>query len=160
MGQHSDSGGAAPPRRPAVVTWACVLAWVGTAVTVIAMIASGIVLAIEPDRMLDEVHRDNPDLAAQGISDDLLITATYLMIAGIIVWCVAAAVLAVLAARGLDWARIVLIVSACLSGAVCLVAVVVGAVVLVLPLFVSAMCAVLLLRPEARSWFAQRRGSR
>ena len=143
-------------RRPAVVTWACMLTWIGTGVTVLAMIGSAVLLAIEPDRMLDEVHRENPDLAGQGISDDLLLTVTYLMIVGIIVWCVAAAVLAVLVFRGLEWARIVLIVSACVAGAICLLGVVVGAVVLAAPLIVSVLSVALLLRAEARPWFARR----
>ena len=77
---------AAPGRRragrPAAVLWACVLTWVCTAFVTLGLVASAVALAVSPDLMLDQVHKDNPDLAAQGISDDLLLVATYVMIAG------------------------------------------------------------------------------
>src|SRR6478609_505305 len=62
--------------------------------------------------MLDEAHRQNPDLAAQGVTDQMLIVATYVLIGGIGLWCVGAAVLAFLVLRRMAWARIVLLVSA------------------------------------------------
>lgn len=150
----SPAGGPAP--RPRIVVLACVLTWICTAATVVALIASAVVLAISPDEMLDQVHRDSPELAQQGISDDLLIAATYLLIAGVVIWCLSAAVLAVLVLRRIDWARIVLIVSAVTAAALCLLGTVMGAVLLVLPLLASVLCAALLVRPEARQWFARR----
>lgn len=148
------AGGPAP--RPRIVVLACVLTWICTAATIVALIASAVVLAISPDEMLDQVHRDSPELAQQGISDDLLIAATYLLIAGVVIWCLSAAVLAVLVLRRVDWARIVLIVSAVTAAALCLLGTVMGAVLLVLPLLASVLCAALLVRPEARQWFARR----
>ncbi|QWF21853.1 hypothetical protein KM427_23545 [Nocardioides sp. LMS-CY] len=145
-----------PAPRPRIVVLACVLTWVCTAATVVALIASAVVLAISPDEMLDQVHRDSPELAQQGISDDLLIAATYLLIAGVVIWCLSAAVLAVLVLRRVDWARIVLIVSAVTAAALCLLGTVMGAILLVLPLLASVLCAALLVRPEARQWFARR----
>jgi hypothetical protein len=147
----------APAKRPAIVVWACVLTWICTAATVAALIVSAVVLAHSPDRMLEELHRDNPELVEQGISDDLLMTATYLMIAGIVVWCVSAAVLAVLVLRRVDWARIVLVISAATAAVLCLLGTLMGAVLLVLPLLAGAVTIALLVRPETRSWFTQRR---
>lgn len=146
----------APGARPSGVVVACVLTWICTGLTVAALIASAVVLAVSPDEMLDQVHRDSPELAQQGISDDLLIAATYLMIAGVVLWCLAAAVMAVLVLRRVDWARIVLLVSTIAAAALCLLGSVMGAILLVLPLAASALCTGLLLRPETREWFARR----
>jgi len=142
--------------RPSAVGWACVLTWICTGLVTIGLLASAVALAVTPDLMLDQVHRDNPDLAAQGISDDLLIVVTYLMIAALIAWCVSAAVLAILVFRGIDWARIVLVVSAATCGVFCLVGTAVGAFVLVVPLIASAASVALLLRADARPWFDRR----
>ncbi|MFC7493112.1 MULTISPECIES: hypothetical protein [unclassified Nocardioides] len=147
----------APTGRPAAVLWACVLTWICTAATVVGLVASAVVLAVSPDPLLDQMHRDNPELAEQGISDDLLLTATYLMMAVIVLWCVAAAVLAALVLRRADWARIVLIISAATAGALSLLGSLLGAVLLALPLLASALCIGFLVRPETRAWFADRR---
>lgn len=142
----------ASPRPPAVL-WACVLTWICTAFVTLGLLASAVALAVSPDLMLDQVHMDNPDLAAQGISDDLLIVATYVMIVALVAWCVSAAGLAVLVLRGIDWARIVLIVSAATCAVFCLVGSAVGAFVLVLPLFASVFVIGMLVRSDARPWF-------
>lgn len=147
---------AGAPARPAAVLWACVLTWVCTAFVTLGLVASAVALAVSPDLMLDQVHKDNPDLAAQGISDDLLLVATYVMIAGLVLWCVSAAGLAVLVLRRVDWARIVLIVSAATCAVFCLVGSAVGAFVLIFPLLASAFVIVMLMRADTRPWFARR----
>lgn len=144
--------------RPPAVLWACVLTWICTAFVTVGLVASAVALAVSPDLMLDQVHKDNPDLAAQGISDDLLLVATYVMITGLVLWCVSAAGLAVLVLRGVDWARIVLIVSAATCAVLCLIGAAVGAFVLLLPLLASAVVISMLVRADARPWFV-RRGS-
>jgi hypothetical protein len=149
----------APPSiRPPAVLWACVLTWICTALVTVGLLASAVALAVSPDLMLDQVHKDNPDLAAQGVSDDLLVVATYVMIAALVLWCVSAAGLAVLVLRRVDWARIVLIVSAATCAVFCLVGSAVGAFLLVLPLLASVFVIAMLVRPDSRPWFA-RRGS-
>jgi hypothetical protein len=145
-------------RRPPTVLWACVLTWVCTSIVVAALLVSAAVLAVQPDPLLDEAHRQNPDLADQGVTDGMLIAMTYVMIAGVVAWCVSAAVLAVLVFRRVDWARIVLVISAATAGALCLIGSLVGAIVLALPLLASALCVGLLLRSDTRPWF-QRRGT-
>jgi hypothetical protein len=156
--QAATSPETRPSGRPRAVLWACVLTWVCTAFVTLGLVASAVALAVSPDLMLDQVHQDNPDLAAQGISDDLLIGATYAMIAGLVLWCVSAAVLAVLVLRRVDWARIVLIVSAATCAVLCLVGSAIGAFLLVVPLVASAFVIVMLMRADTRPWFA-RRGS-
>ncbi|WP_345529564.1 hypothetical protein [Nocardioides endophyticus] len=147
---------AGAPARPPAVLWACVLTWVCTAFVTVGLVASAVALAVSPDLMLDEVHKDNPDLAAQGVSDDLLLVATYVMIAGLVLWCVSAAGLAVLVLRRVDWARIVLVVSAATCAVFCLVGSAVGAFVLVAPLLASVFVVVMLVRADTRPWFERR----
>jgi hypothetical protein len=144
------------PARPPGVLWACVLTWVCTAFVTVGLVASAVALAVSPDLMLDQVHKDNPDLAAQGVSDDLLLVATYVMIAGLVLWCVSAAGLAVLVLRRVDWARIVLVVSAATCAVFCLVGTAVGAFVLVAPLLASAFVVAMLVRADAKVWFTRR----
>ena len=142
--------------RPRAVLWACVVTWVCSALVTLGLVASAVALAVSPDLMLDQVHKDNPDLAAQGISDDLLIGATFVMIAGLVLWAASAAGLAVLVLRRVDWARIVLIVSAATCAVFCLVGSAVGAFLLVVPLAASAYVIAMLLRSDTRPWFARR----
>ena len=136
--------------------WSCVLTWICTGLVIVGLAASAVAMAVSPDLMLDEVHRENPDLASQGVSDDVLMVATYLMIAGLIVWCLAAAGLAVLVLRRVDWARILLVISASVCTAVCLLGAAFGAVVLLVPLLASVVVIAMLVRPDTRPWFARR----
>ncbi|WP_155992988.1 hypothetical protein [Nocardioides sp. URHA0020] len=144
---------AAAPARPPVVLAAAIVTWICSGLVTLGLVASGLVLALSPDLMLDEVHRDNPDLASQGVSDTMLIAATYVMIAGLVLWCIAAAVVAVLVFRRVSWARIVLLVSASVAGVVCLLGLALGAFVLVLPLVAAVFVVVMLVRPDVRPWF-------
>jgi hypothetical protein len=156
----------APPRpaapapaadaRPASVLWACVLTWASSGLVVLLLVASSVALAVRPGLMLDEVHRENPDLASQGVSDAAVVALAFVMIAGLVVWCVAVSVLALLVLRGVDWARIVLVVSAAVCSVGCLIGAVIGAFLLVVPLLASAVCIGLLVRPETRPWFERR----
>ena len=63
------------------------------------MVASAIAIALDPDVIFDEVHKQNPDLAARGVTDTMLEVATYVMAGGIVLWCVGAAAMAVLVYR-------------------------------------------------------------
>ena len=139
--------------RPMGVVWACVLTWVLSGLTALAMIASVVVIAASPDLVFDEVQRQNPDLAQQGVSEDMLLVATYVMGAFVVGWCVSAVLVAVLTFRRVAWARIVLIVSASVCAAVCVVGSAFGAFLLVFPLAASVATIALLARPEVRSWF-------
>lgn len=139
--------------RPGPVTIACVLTWVASGFSALGMLLSAAFLAVEPDTLLAEVHRQNPDLAQQGVSDNLLLGVTYAMIGVIVLWCLSAVVLAVLVFRGVEWARIVLVVSAATAAALSLVGAAIGAFVLVLTLVASGVAIAMLLRPDTRAWF-------
>ncbi|WP_460830022.1 hypothetical protein [Nocardioides hungaricus] len=144
---------AVPARRPPAVTWACILTWAGSGVTALGVVASGVVLGLQPDVLLEEVRRQNPDLESQGVSDGLLIGVTFAMLGGFVVWALAAATVALFVLRGQEWARVTLLVSAATAAAIFLLGTVVGAFVLALALATSVMTVVLLVRPEVRAWF-------
>ena len=70
------------------------------------------VLAADPGPVLDELHRQQPDLAARGISDDLIVNATYVMAGVVAIWSLVAMVLAGFAVSRAPWAWIALLVCA------------------------------------------------
>jgi len=140
-------------RRPLAVMWACVLTWVLSGTTALMMGLSALVIALEPELVLDELRRQNPDLTAEGVTDHLVQVATYVTAGVTVVWAVAAIVLAVFVLRRVGWARVALLASAAAAGAVCLVGSL-GSVLMVLPAFGCAVTFSLLLRPEVRAWFA------
>ena len=145
-------------RRPAAVTWACVLTWVFSLSALGLFAATLVVLAAEPQQLVDEMHRQNPDLADQ-LSDSATRAVLYSVSGGFVLWSLAAAGLAVLVWRRVAWAAVLLMVSAGLAGAVCLV-MVVGSFVMVVPLAACAAALALLLRSESRAWFSAGRSGR
>ena len=147
------NGAAQSARRPASVTWACVLAWLSTA-AVFGVLAVGLgwVLAA-PDAFVEELHRQNPDLAGEGLTDADLRITTYVACGLIMAWSAAAAALALLAWRRVPWAATALAVSAALASLLCLLSVVGALVVMLVPLAACAATFALLLRPESLAWF-------
>lgn len=143
--------------RPTAVMRASVLTWIFSGLTAVGLLITAAVIAVSPDTVLDDVHRRSPELEEQGISDDLLLAVTFVMIAAFVLWCVGAAVLAALVLRGVDWARIVLVVSAAIAAAVSLVALLAGAFLLVLLLTASVATILLLVRPDTAAWFHRSR---
>ena len=142
-----------PQSRPAGVAVACVLTWIASGLTALGMVLTGVLLAVSPDVLLDEVHRQNPELESEGVTDGLLVGVTFAMIAALVLWCVAAAVLAILVFHRVEWARIVLVVSAAAAAVLSLIGTAVGAFLLALTLVASVVTLALLLRPEVRAWF-------
>jgi hypothetical protein len=142
-----------PLSRPPTVAVACALTWITSGLTVVGMVLTGVLVALRPDTLLDEVHRQNPELAAEGVTNRMLVAMTIVMIAGIVLWCLVAAVLAILVFRRTEWARIVLVISAAAAAALSLVGTAVGAFLLVFTLIASVVTLALLLRPETRGWF-------
>ena len=141
-------------RRPLAVMWACVLTWVLSGTAALMMGLSALAIALEPDLVLEELRRQNPDLTSQGVTERVVQVATYATAGVTVVWAVAAIVLAVFVLRRAGWARVALLASAASAGAVCLVGSL-GSVLMVLPAFGCAVTFSLLLRPEVRAWFAR-----
>ena len=153
---HAAVAPAAVARRPRSVVWACVLTWVFASVAALGLVASGVAIALDPAVLLDQLHRQNPELVAAGVNDDLALATSYLMLAGLVFWCLATVVLAVLTYRRVGWARIVHLVSASAAGALSLLGLAAGGSLLLLSLVASAVTVALLLRPDARAWFERR----
>jgi hypothetical protein len=153
--QPGDSG--PPAGRPASVTFACVLAWLSTAAVFgLLAVSLGWVLAA-PDAFLAELHRQNPDLASQGLTDTDLRVTTYVACGLIMGWSAAAAALAVLAWRRVRWAARGLAASAGVASLLCLLSVVGQLVAMLVPLAACVATLALLLRPESLAWFRARR---
>jgi hypothetical protein len=71
----------------------------------------------------------------------------------IVLWCLAAIVVAVLVWRRVAWARILLLISASTCVGLSLLGTALGAFLLVLPLVAGVATLALLVRPDARPWF-------
>jgi hypothetical protein len=143
-----------PPRPPAVV-WACVLTWACCGLIVIGLGATVLVLLAAPDLLFDELHRQNPDLADQGLSDGEIRAASFATAGLILPWCLVAAGLAVQAFRRVAWARRALLISAGVAGGVSLLGMFASAI-LVLPFVAAVVTVALLSRPEVGAWFRDR----
>ena len=144
-----------PDVRPPALAWACGLTWVFAGLTVVLMCSSIALLATDPGLVFDELHRQDPQLAAAGLTDDVLRTASFVVGGLLVAWSLAALVLGVLAWRRVRWARVALLVSAAASAVGCLLASV-GQFVMLLPLTASVVTLVLLVRPDVRAWFDRR----
>lgn len=142
--------------RPRPVVAACALTWIASGLVALGLVLTALVLALDPDPLLDEVHRQRPDLAEQGVTDGMLVGVSLAISAVVVLWCVAAVVLAGLVYRRIDWARVVLLVSAGISAALCLAGLVAGGFLLIVPLVAAVGTFLLLVRPETRLWFLAR----
>ena len=155
-GQPLTWGGAAPATdptiRPPAVVWAAVLTWMCTTLAVLVMASSIAILIADPTFVFDELRRQNPDLVDQGVSERALINATYVLGGVVILWSLAAALLAALVFRRVRWARTPLVVSAAVSAGLLLVAALVQPL-LALPLAACVVVLALLIRPDVRAWF-------
>ena len=145
----------APPtptvtERPDSLVWACVLTWAFSSLTIVVMAASAVLMASNPDLVLDELARQDPEFASG--DSDLLTEATYLTAAAAGVWSVIAIVLAVLAYRRVPWARWALLISAAVAGVICLLGILTS-LLLAVPAGATLVTVALLNRPEVRAWF-------
>jgi hypothetical protein len=147
------SAPAAAGARPGPVVAACVLTWVMSLLAVLMMLVSIALLVSDAGRVYDEVVRQNPGLAGQGVSQDVLVQATYVLGGVAIVWSLVAIALAVLVFRRVAWARPLLMASAGMAGLLCLLAVAVGQLLVLVPLAACVAAVALLARPEVRTWF-------
>ncbi|GAB2865496.1 hypothetical protein [Nocardioides pacificus] len=156
-GQFAPAQYAERGPRPRAVLVAALLTWVFSGLALLITVASMAILAGDPDLVLDEVRRTNPEIfEQQGVTEQLIINTTYFMGGVLVIWALAAIVLAVLAMRGLGWARIMLIISAAGTAGFCLLGAL-SSPLLLLPVIAAAGTLQALLRRDVRAWFAPRR---
>ena len=147
------------PARPMAVVWACVLTWACCALVLVGLGATVLVLLIAPDLLFDELHRQNPDIADQGLSDGDIEVASYITAGLFIPWALVASGFAVQAFRRVAWGRRALIVSAGAAGALSLVGMF-ASTIMVVPFVAAVVTVALLSRPEVRAWYAAQQNGR
>ncbi len=156
--QASTEDGTVVPRaaapRPGALLWACLVTWSICGLGMIFMALSVLTLVAAPDLVFDEIDRQSPELAADGLSRSTIITGTYVTAAVVLLWGAAAVTFAALAFRRVAWARTALLICAGVAGVVCLVGSLFS-IALALPFVACTATFALLLRPEVRAWFAQ-----
>jgi hypothetical protein len=145
----------AAPKRPGALIAACVITWVSCTVVSGFMLLFSLIMAFARDEFFDELERQQPDLDMQGMSQSELATGTFVMTAIVVLWSLAAMVLAVLALRRLQWARIALAVCTGVAGLVVLGATLFNPLMVVL-LGATLVTFWLLLRADVNAWFKQR----
>ncbi|GAB3856697.1 hypothetical protein GCM10028801_14090 [Nocardioides maradonensis] len=145
-----------PPlvRRPSSLATACVVTWVCSGLAAVATVAMMVFLTTSGDAYLsdaiDKAHQVWGSMA-DGITTTQLRAELYVLLAGVLLWCLAAIVLALFAWAGRGWARILLAVSAIGAG-VCALVGALGSPILLVLAAACGVSAVLLLRPESSAW--------
>ena len=86
--------------------WACVSTCVCCGIVVAALGVTVLVMLASPDALFEELHRQNPDLADQGLTDGEIRTASLITAAVVLPWCMAAAGFAIQAFRRVRWGRL------------------------------------------------------
>jgi len=142
------------PARPGSLVTACVVTWASCALAGLFAILMVAVLAADPEGLAAEMHRQNPALADEGITDATLRTVAWAVGLGCLAWALVSSVFAVLAFQGVRWARVALVVSAGAVAIACLAGSLISPV-LAAPGALAALTAVLLLRPAVQRWFAR-----
>lgn len=144
-------------RRPASVVWAVLLTWTSTAVAAVGLAVAGVAMASDSGALRDQLRArldEQPALKDAGIGVDTLVVVIAAICVGCAVWCLVAAVLALLVFLRMGWARVLLVISAFGSALFSLLAIL--AIVPVLTLGASVAVVVLLLTPSASAWFGRR----
>ena len=142
-----------PDRRPEGVVLAFVLTLVSAGLVLVLVSISVLVMAVSPDLMLEEVLRQQPELADQGVTQAMLQTTTFVMGGVVIAWAAAAIVLAFLTLGRRRVAAQLLMASAALSAVLCVVGTF-ASLLLALPAFASIVTVAVLRRPDVRAWLA------
>lgn len=155
FGDPRSSGPERPGGRPVAVLVACTLTWIFSGITLAMTAASMILIAADRDLVLEQLYAQNPELAEQGLGEDMVVAVVHVTGALAITWAIAAIVLAVLAYRRVAWARIALMVSAGCAAVLSLVGAITSLSLIVL-LLACTLTISSLLRPEVRAWYAAR----
>ena len=158
-GQPQPYGGTPPPRdpdkRPGSVTAAGILT---IAMSSFGLLLFGIVLiallAVRDD-VIEEIDNELADQRGmEDFSGDDLANLLIVVMAVFMVWCLIAVVTGALSLRRQNWARIVTVISAAMSGLLSLLAI--GAVVTIVPLMAAIAAIVLYFVGGANEWYSRK----
>lgn len=140
--------------RPRQVTTACAIAWATSAVVALMMVGTLFAMQSGPVvRDLRDRLGNNPALVRSGMTFEDLVVLVRVAVVVVLLWALAAIVLAVLAYRRQNWARIALAISAVVAAVLGLV----SSVSFLGFFLVSAAAvasAVLLFNRESSRWYA------
>jgi hypothetical protein len=143
-------------RRPPAVLAAVVLTWVCSVLLGGLFVFGAVWLIASPGTLMDEMTRQNPELVRDGTITVGLLRAMLGVMAGLVLlWALAACVVAFFVLRGARWARILLIVSSGVAGLGLLLCALINPTMLV-PLFGAVAVCALLLRRDVGAWFLSR----
>lgn len=142
-------------RRPDAVNVAFVLTVVFAGLVLVMTSIAVAVMLSSPDLVLEEMRRQSPELADQGISDTMLRTTTVVTGTATLLWAGAALALALLMMGRRAWARTGLLASSALCAVVCVIGTL-GSILVAAPALAAISVVACLRRPEVRAWFAGR----
>jgi hypothetical protein len=146
----------AQARRPPAVLAAAVLTWVCSLLLGGLFVVGAAYLISSPDTLMDEMTKQQPQLVRDGTLTVGLLRATLAVMVGlIVVWVLAACVLAFFVLRRAAWARMLLLVCCGAAGLLLVVSSIVNPV-MVVPLAGAAATFALLVRRDVTAWFKQR----
>jgi hypothetical protein len=145
--------GSTHQRRPTTVTVAAVLTWVFSALTALAFLAVLVTLVAARHRFVVALRRD-PSVRGLGMSSRDLVTVLWVAGVAVVVWCLLAMVFALLAFRGIAWARIALAMCATTAAVFSGLAFPLG----LLNLMAAVATVASLFRGGAGDWYAGRSG--
>ena len=143
-----------PGRRPGSVTAAGVLTLVFSGLSLVMFSFVLVMFLVARDFVVDEMA------TAPGFEDidpNDIVTGVVVMMVGLVLWCIAAMVLAVFAMRRSNGARIGLVISASVAAVLCLVSI--QSLVSGLPLIACIVTIVCLFAGGANAWYSGRPGN-
>jgi hypothetical protein len=141
-------------RRPRALLWACILTWVCTGLAIAGLGVSLAMLGHDSDSLLDQMYRQNPQLAEQGLSRHTVLAMVVAISAVVLVAAAAAAVFAVLLYLHHHWAWYALVVSACLAALLFLIGSF-GSPIAIVLLGACVATIACLARPEVKAWLGR-----
>ena len=141
----------AAPARPLALVWACALTWVGAGLVAVLALVSVFLFASDPGLVRD-VYEQSSVFEREGFSVDEVRTTGIVMFVLLVLWSLAAVVIAGFAWTRRAWAWTALIVSASTATLMCLLGVL-GGPALIVPMLWCAVAFFLLLRPEVRAYY-------
>ncbi|WP_181309762.1 hypothetical protein [Nocardioides campestrisoli] len=151
-----QAGGAGARRaRPGAVVAAAVVTWVSAGIALLFS-ALGILITVgDPDLVLEEARRQQPELLDQGVTEAMLVSSTYVVGGVAVLWSLAAVVAAVLLVRRVAWSRTLLIVLAVATALVGFM-MALSTPLMLLPTISAGAVVLMLQRPDVRAWLRQR----
>lgn len=155
-GPSRPMGGA---ERPVTVTAAAWITWALSGLTILFFVLMGLFLAVAGDQVMDQVRDElakDPNFQDFDVATDQVLAAFWVMAVLMVFWAVVAIVLGWFAYRGVNWARITLVVSSSVALLVSLATFPVG---LLHTLGAGAVIA-LLFAGGANDWYARGGGSK